>query len=86
LPEAFRVVFVLRAVEGLSVDETAACLGLVPETVRTRFFRARGTLRQALLERGELLQKDVYAFHARRCDRVVARSLGRISSQSWLLG
>src|SRR5262249_48099345 len=37
LPETFRVVFVMRAVEQLSVAETAACLEIPEETVKTRF-------------------------------------------------
>jgi RNA polymerase sigma-70 factor (ECF subfamily) len=78
LPDVFRVVFVLRAVEGLSVEETAECLDLLPETVRTRFFRARRLLQQALIELGAQAEKSVYAFHLARCDRVVARVLARI--------
>lgn len=78
LPDAFRVVFVLRAVEGLSVEETSECLDLLPETVRTRFFRARRLLREALIERGAQAEKHVYEFHLTRCDRVVARVFARI--------
>jgi RNA polymerase sigma-70 factor (ECF subfamily) len=48
LPPAFRSVFMLRAVEGLTVGETAAALHIPESTVRTRFFRARGQLREAL--------------------------------------
>lgn len=48
LPEAFRAVFMLRAVEELSVEETAAALRIPASAVRTRFFRARSQLREAL--------------------------------------
>jgi len=48
LPQAFRTVFVLRQVEGLSVDETAEALGLAPATVKTRLLRARRKLQAAL--------------------------------------
>jgi RNA polymerase sigma-70 factor (ECF subfamily) len=48
LPDAFRAVFMLRAVEELSVQETAAALRIPESTVRTRFFRARSRLREAL--------------------------------------
>ena len=41
LPEAYRVVFILRALEEFSVEETAGALGIPEATVRTRFFRAR---------------------------------------------
>ena len=48
LPDAFRAVFVLRQVEGLSVDETAEALGLAAATVKTRLLRARRKLQAAL--------------------------------------
>ena len=48
LPVAFRMVFVMRDVEDLSVQETAECLSIPAATVRTRLFRARALLRQAL--------------------------------------
>jgi RNA polymerase sigma-70 factor (ECF subfamily) len=48
LPDAFRTVFMLRALEGFSVAETAASLNIKQATVRTRFFRARSQLREAL--------------------------------------
>ena len=46
LPEEFRTVFVLREVEGLSTAETAACLAIRPETVKTRLYRARRLLQE----------------------------------------
>ena len=48
LPEAFRMVFVLREIEELSVEETAATLEIPPSTVKTRLHRARAKLQQAL--------------------------------------
>lgn len=48
LPVAFRSVFMLRAIEQMSIDETAACLGIAGETVKTRFHRANKLLRLAL--------------------------------------
>lgn len=48
LPGPYRAVFMLRALEELSVAETSAAL-LIPEaTVRTRYFRARALLRDSL--------------------------------------
>jgi RNA polymerase sigma-70 factor (ECF subfamily) len=48
LPQEFRTVFVFREIEGLSVDETAAALDIPPATVKTRHFRARRRLQEAL--------------------------------------
>jgi len=75
LPEAFRTVFMLRAVEELSVEEVASALGLPEATVRTRFFRARGLLREALSRDVDVALGDAFAFDGARCDRVVASVL-----------
>jgi RNA polymerase sigma-70 factor (ECF subfamily) len=80
LPEAFRAVFVLRAVEELSVEETAAALDIPAATVRTRYFRARALLREALARELDLALEDTYAFAGARCDRIVARVLARLAS------
>lgn len=79
LPDAFRAVFMLRALEELPVDETAAVLGIPEATVRTRFFRARSQLREALSEEVDLVFDDAFAFLGERCDRIVARVLARLS-------
>lgn len=77
LPESFRSVFVLRAVEELSVDETAESLGLLPATVRTRFFRARGLLREALSREIDLSMETVFGFAGERCNGLILRVLER---------
>jgi RNA polymerase sigma-70 factor (ECF subfamily) len=72
LPEQFRTVFVMREVEELSVEETAACLELPPATVRTRAFRARALLRDALARDIDTATVDAFGFDGARCDRIVA--------------
>lgn len=79
LPDAFRTVFVLRALEEMSVEETATALGLPEATVRTRFFRARGLLREALAREIDVAFHDAYAFAGERCDRIVAGVLARVA-------
>src|SRR3989441_1066401 len=78
LPEAYRVVFILRALEEFSVEETAAALGIPEATVRTRFFRARRVLREALSTEIDLALDEVFAFAGERCDRIVAGVLARL--------
>jgi len=79
LPEPFRLVFMLREVEELSVEETAAHLGLNPETVKTRLHRARKRLREALDARlGEVLV-GAYPFLGARCERICERVLKRLA-------
>ena len=78
LPAAFRAVFVMREVEEMTVDETAACLGIPSATVRTRLFRARALLRDSLERDIDTAKADVFAFAGARCDRIVAGVLDRI--------
>jgi RNA polymerase sigma-70 factor (ECF subfamily) len=78
LPEEFRVVFVLRAVEEMSGAETAECLGIPEETVKTRLHRARGRLQETLRAAFETKLSGAYEFQKPRCDRVVAAVLRRI--------
>jgi RNA polymerase sigma-70 factor, ECF subfamily len=80
LPETFRVVFVLRSVEELSVEETAEVLGIPAATVRTRYFRARGLLREALAQEIDLAERDLFEFGGSRCDRICARVLERLEA------
>src|SRR5581483_883009 len=51
LPEAYAAVFMLRDVEGLSTADTAACLEINAETVKTRLHRARRLLRNHITAR-----------------------------------
>jgi len=85
LPEIFRVVFVMRDVEEMSIEETAAFLSLRPETVKTRLHRARKLLRQALDAKLATALTDVFPFAGARCltftDEVLTR-LGLLPPQS----
>jgi RNA polymerase sigma-70 factor (ECF subfamily) len=81
LPEAFRSVFVLRAVEEMSVDEVAAVLGIPEATVRTRHFRARSMLREALAREVDVALADAFSFAGERCERIVAGVFERLGRQ-----
>jgi RNA polymerase sigma-70 factor (ECF subfamily) len=77
LPVAFRMVFVMRDVEDMSVQETAECLSIPASTVRTRLFRARSLLREALARDLDAATTGVFGFAGERCDRIVAGVLAR---------
>ncbi|MDQ2926943.1 MAG: RNA polymerase sigma factor [Pseudomonadota bacterium] len=79
LPDVFRTVFMLRAVEEMSVEETACALEIPEATVRTRFFRARSLLREGLSRDVDFAIGDAFAFAGARCDRIVASVRERIS-------
>ena len=79
LPVAFRTVFVMRELEEMTVEETAQSLGIPEATVRTRLFRARSLLREALATEIDITLPDAFSFDGARCDRIVARVLERIA-------
>ena len=78
LPDAFRTVFVLRAIEEMSVEETAAALDIPEATVRTRFFRARSLLRESLSREMDVAVEGAFSFLGERCDRIAAAVLARL--------
>ena len=78
LPDAFRAVFMLREVEGLSLQQTASYLGIPVATVKTRDHRARLLLRASLGDAFAGDPRQVFEFLRERCDRIVAHVLGRL--------
>ena len=75
LPPIYRSVFMLRAVEEMSVNDTALCLQVSTDVVKTRYLRSRALLRDALGAQLEAQSAEVYAFAGARCDAVVAHVL-----------
>lgn len=78
--EGYRTVFVLRDVEGLSTADTAACLSIPEETVKTRLHRARQQLRRQLDQALGTTVKEAFTFGFERCDRLVTAVLRRLAS------
>jgi RNA polymerase sigma-70 factor, ECF subfamily len=78
LPEAFRTVFVLRALEEMTVEEVSAVLGIPEATVRTRYFRSRSMLREALSRELDFTLEEAFSFDGERCDRIVAGVMKRV--------
>jgi RNA polymerase sigma-70 factor (ECF subfamily) len=78
LPEAFRIVFITRVVEGMNVEETADILGLKPETVKTRLHRARTMLRDNVEKKIGPLVMEAFPFAGKRCERLTEAVLKRL--------
>jgi RNA polymerase sigma-70 factor (ECF subfamily) len=82
LPDEYRLVFMLRDVEGMSTEETAQCLSLSQENVKVRLHRAHAKLRKQLYAAVGANTARCFQFHAVRCDRIVKgvfETLGWIS-------
>lgn len=82
LPPAFRVVYMLREVEECSVEETASQLGIKPETVKTRLYRARRQLRASLHDRLANTMNEAFPFMGARCARVTAAVMARLGAEA----
>jgi RNA polymerase sigma-70 factor (ECF subfamily) len=78
LPDIYRMVFVARVIEGLSMEETADLLGVRPETIKTRLHRARSLLRKALDDEIGPVLLDAFPFAGRRCERLTKAVMGRL--------
>jgi len=78
LPENFRTVFVLRAIDQMSVKETAEILGINQITVKTRYFRAKRLLRGQLQKYLDAAGMKVYEVGGFHCDMIVFNVLSRI--------
>jgi RNA polymerase sigma-70 factor (ECF subfamily) len=78
LPEAFRIVFITRVIEGMNVEETAEILGLKPETVKTRLHRARAMLRDNVEKKIGPVVMDAFPFAGKRCERLTEAVLNRL--------
>jgi RNA polymerase sigma-70 factor, ECF subfamily len=78
LPEAFRIVFITRVIEGMNVEETADILGLKPETVKTRLHRARTMLRDNVERKIGPVVMEAFPFAGKRCERLTDAVLKRL--------
>jgi len=78
LPEAFRLVFVTRVVEGMSIEETSELLGIKPETVKTQLHRARQFVRDQLDKQIGPVLMDAFPFAGRRCERMTEAVMKRL--------
>ncbi|MBV6273703.1 RNA polymerase sigma factor [Alcaligenaceae bacterium CGII-47] len=81
LPDAYRTVFMLRAVEGMPAVEVAAALDIPEATVRSRFFRARRIMRDALSDEVAVHTPDAFSFAGLRCDHIVETVLARLERE-----
>src|SRR5436190_15996641 len=79
LPSAFRAVFVLRIVEGLSLEETSDLLGIKIQTVKTRLHRARSLLKKAIDHELVSALSEAFPFAGTRCERITDRVLQRLN-------
>lgn len=78
LPLKYRVVFMLREIEGSSILETAEALDLTPQAVKSRMFRANALLKKMLRQKLGDSRSEVFHFAGARCDRMVMDVMNQI--------
>lgn len=79
MPEIYRVAFMLRDVEGLSISETAACLAVTEQTAKRRIHSARVLLRNHLSARSRTALPATFQFAQAQHDALVTAVLARIA-------
>ncbi len=78
LPEEFRIVFIARVIEEMTVEETAELLSLKPETVRSRLHRARALIRGKLNRMIGPIAVDAFPFAGWQCEQLAERVMARL--------
>jgi RNA polymerase sigma-70 factor, ECF subfamily len=82
LPEPARVVFVLRDVEELDTEQTAAVVGISEEAVRVRLHRARAAIHSAMAEAIGGGMVSPFAYLGKRCERMLHAVMAAIQFES----
>jgi RNA polymerase sigma-70 factor (ECF subfamily) len=82
LPQKYRSIIIMRDVEEMTTAEGASALEISEESVKVRLHRARALVRRSLYRQSGQNVRELFAFPATRCDRVVATVLTRITELS----
>lgn len=82
LPEQFRTVFILRALEEMPSEDVAAVLDIPESTARTRYFRARAMLRELLAREVDVAEGEAFSFAGERCARITASVMQMLQQEN----
>jgi RNA polymerase sigma-70 factor, ECF subfamily len=80
LPVNYRCVYVMRAVQQLSTEETALSLDISEALVKTRFLRAKRALQKVFEGHLKNAELNVFEFAGHRCDAIVRGVLEKLRS------
>ena len=79
LPEKYRIVFIMREIEDMSVAETQECLDLTEANVKVRLNRAKAMLRNAMSDYYK--KEDLLHFHLTRCSKITEHVMKQIEKE-----
>ncbi len=77
LQTKYRTVYMLREIEGMSIQEISTCLGVTPSNVKVRIHRARKMLKEHLYEL-TANKEDVFGFGFSKCDQITDVVMERV--------
>jgi RNA polymerase sigma factor (sigma-70 family) len=81
LPEKYRLVFIMREIENMSIFETMDSLNISESNVKVRLNRAKEMLRNSLTTYYKT--EDIYSFHLSRCDKIVFNVMTYIANHQF---
>lgn len=82
LPRDFRLAFVMREVEGMTIDEIAQTLDILPATVKTRLLRARRRLQEALAPELRASLVGAFPFAGAHCTSLTQKVVAGICGEA----
>jgi RNA polymerase sigma-70 factor, ECF subfamily len=82
LPEHYRIIFVMREIEGMTTAEAAGCLDISEEAAKVRLHRAKGLLRERLSGDIDARAGEAFVFMGDDCRAMVQRVLETLPAAS----
>ncbi|HET8885803.1 MAG TPA: sigma-70 family RNA polymerase sigma factor [Salinimicrobium sp.] len=79
LEPKYKMVYVLKELENMSIKEISCCLNISESNVKVRFHRAKSALREKLYTLS--LNQEVFEFGFGNCDLLTRKVMDRISTQ-----
>ncbi len=73
----YRNVYILREVEGLSINEVSSCLDLTESNVKVRLHRAKSKIKENLYDLST--KNDLFEFGLSKCDKLVDKVMRAIN-------
>lgn len=76
LPEKYRVIYVLKEIQGMETQELCACLNINETNAKVRLHRAKHLMKESLLRLSA--DSEIFEFGSSRCDTLVSRVMTKI--------
>lgn len=78
LPNKYKIIYMLKEIEGMNIDEISKSLNLTNANVKVRLHRARNMMKEYIFKATNT--ENVFEFGNSKCDRVVENVMARIET------